>query len=316
MRLTPVARRVHEVGRRRGDASELKRTPRIELRFRDADDRDAIVQHRLFSNANTYDRDAARTVVRSYVNTWRKFGVETQDPYVERMEHAYPFLPDLIELVFERITESGGFQGTRSALGLLGAMLDAMNGGNALMSAAHCKVTDRACTDRLQDLDPTGTLITCAASNQRDLARPGGLQVRVPTAAQWVKENRFRDRINMARSSTLGPDGRRFGEDCVTPRCSGTNGHGDNMKSRVRIDDDLMADLRSRARVERMSVPRMLNRVIRAGLAASSSPREKRERYEEVTVRMGRPRADINKALGLAAALEDEETIRKISSCQ
>ena len=154
----------------REPGATLKRTPRIELRFRDADDRAAIVRHRLFSNANTYDRDAARTVVRSYVNTWRKFGVETQDPYVERMEHVYPFLPDLIELVFERITESGGFQGTRSALGLLGAMLDAMNGSSALMSAAHCKVTDRACTDRLQDLDPTGTLINCAASNQRDLA--------------------------------------------------------------------------------------------------------------------------------------------------
>ena len=150
--------------------STLKRTPRIELRFRNADDRAAVVRHRLFSNADTYDRDAARTLIRSYVNTWRKFGVETQDAYVERMERAFPFLPDLIELIFERITESGGFQGTRSALGLLGAMLDTMDDGSALMIAGHCKVTDRACTDRLQDLDPTGTLINCAVSNQRDLA--------------------------------------------------------------------------------------------------------------------------------------------------
>ena len=150
--------------------STLKRTPRIELRFRNADDRAAVVRHRLFSNADTYDRDAARTLIRSYVNTWRKFGVETQDAYVERMERAFPFLPDLIELIFERITESGGFQGTRSALGLLGAMLDTMDDGSALMSAAHCKVTDRACTDRLQDFDPAGTLINCAVSNQRDLA--------------------------------------------------------------------------------------------------------------------------------------------------
>ena len=162
----------------REPGSTLKRTPRIELRFRDADDRAAIVRHRLFSNADTCDRDAARTIVRSYVNTWRRFGIETPAPYLERMERAFPFLPDLIELIFERITESGGFQGTRSALGLLGAMLDTMggggdggrDGGSALMSAAHCKVTDRACTDRLQDLDPTGTLINCAASNQRDLA--------------------------------------------------------------------------------------------------------------------------------------------------
>ena len=91
----------------REPGSTLKRTRCIELRFRNADDRAAIVRHRLFSNAGTYDHDAARTVVRSYVNTWRKFGIETQDPYVERMERAFPFLPDLIELIFERITEGG-----------------------------------------------------------------------------------------------------------------------------------------------------------------------------------------------------------------
>lgn len=50
--------------------------------------------------------------------------VETSDAY-GRMESAFPFLPDLIDLVFERITVSGGFQGTRAALGLPGAMVDA-----------------------------------------------------------------------------------------------------------------------------------------------------------------------------------------------
>ena len=65
-----------------------------------------------------------------------------------------------------------------------------------------------------------------------------------------------------------------------------------------------------------MSVTRTLNRVIRAGLAASNRPCEERERYEEVTVRMGRPRVEIDKALALATALGDEEIIRKMSSCQ
>ena len=41
------------------------------------------------------------------------------------------------------------------------AMLDTMDDGSALMSAAHCKITDQACTDRLQNLDPTGTSINC-----------------------------------------------------------------------------------------------------------------------------------------------------------
>jgi len=86
------------------------------------------------------------------------------------MEESFPFLPDLIELVFERITESGGFQGTRSALGLLGAMLDATPEGSYLMTASHCRVTDPVCADRLSDLDPAGALINPAAGNYRDLA--------------------------------------------------------------------------------------------------------------------------------------------------
>ena len=59
------------------------------------------------------------------------------------------------------------------------------------------------------------------------------------------------------------------------------------MKSKVLIDDDLMEELKSRARIEQMSVTRTLNRVIRAGFAASSRPCEERERYEEATVQDG-----------------------------
>ena len=70
------------------------------------------------------------------------------------------------------------------------------------------------------------------------------------------------------------------------------------MNSKVRIEDDLMIELKSRARVEQMSVTRTLNRVVRAGLAASSRPCEERARYEEVTVRMGWPRVRDDKALG------------------
>lgn len=149
--------------------STLKRTPRIELHFRKAEDRASLVRHRLFANADCYDRDAAKALIRSYTNTWRRFGVEVPDVYTNRMEATFPFLPDLIELVFERITESGGFQGTRSALGLLGAMLDAAGEGTYLMTGANCRITDSGCADRLFDLDPTGTLIATGQSTYRDL---------------------------------------------------------------------------------------------------------------------------------------------------
>ena len=148
----------------------LRRVPRIELRFRKTEDRASIVRHRLYEDAASYDREAARALVHSYINAWKKFGIETPAVYATRMEATFPFLPDLVELVFTRITESGGFQGTRSALGLLGAMLDAAGEGSYLMSAAHCRLSDDACADRLQDLNPAGDLINCARSTLGDLA--------------------------------------------------------------------------------------------------------------------------------------------------
>jgi hypothetical protein len=147
----------------------LKRVPRLELRFRKAEDRAAIVRHRLFANAETYDRRAAENLIQSYVNTWRRLGVEVNDEYVARLKSSFPFLPELIELIFERMGGGEVFQGTRGALGLLGAMLDASEAESKLLTAAHCRLTDSACADRLQDLDPAGTTITCASGNLRDL---------------------------------------------------------------------------------------------------------------------------------------------------
>ncbi len=147
----------------------LKRVPRVELRFRKPEDRAAIVRHRLFSDAGTYDRSAAEALIRSHVNTWIRLGVSTTDDQLTRLKAAFPFLPGLLELVFERISGSGGFQGTRGALGLLAAMLDASSQGSFLFTGAHCKLTDTACADRLQDLDPAGSLINCAQRNLEDL---------------------------------------------------------------------------------------------------------------------------------------------------
>lgn len=148
----------------------LRRVPHVELRFRKTEDRAAIVRHRLFRDADRYDHEAARALTQSYINTWKRFGVETPASYASRMEATFPFLPDLVELVFTRITQTGAFQGTRSALGLLGTMLDAGGTGSYLMSAANCRIADTTCADRLQDLNPSGSLINCAASNYQDLA--------------------------------------------------------------------------------------------------------------------------------------------------
>ncbi len=84
------------------------------------------------------------------------------------------------------------------------------------------------------------------------------------------------------------------------------------MRSTVRIDDDLMEALRARSEGEGLSMTRMLNRLLRTGLAAESGA-TRRPRFRQATARMGRSRVDLDKALSLAAALEDEEIVRKLS---
>jgi hypothetical protein len=97
--------------------------------------------------------------------------VETSEDYLSQQRSSFPFLPELIELIFDRITTSQGFQGTRGALGLMAAMVDLADVESSILTAAHCKLTDRRCADRLQDLDPAGNLINCAANNLRELSK-------------------------------------------------------------------------------------------------------------------------------------------------
>lgn len=84
------------------------------------------------------------------------------------------------------------------------------------------------------------------------------------------------------------------------------------MRSTVRIDDDLMVELKAKAETEGISLTRMLNRALRAGLA-SPKRAEMRRPFKQNTFRLGAPRVGIDKALALAAALEDEEIARKMS---
>jgi len=55
-----------------------------------------------------------------------------------------------------------------------------------------------------------------------------------------------------------------------------------------------------------------LNRALRAGIQALDQPPVRRPRHREQVFAMGEPRFDLDRALALAAALEDQETVRKL----
>lgn len=85
------------------------------------------------------------------------------------------------------------------------------------------------------------------------------------------------------------------------------------MRTTVRIDDDLMVELKRRALREKVSLARLVNRTLRTGLQASREPSRPRARFRQRVFSMGKPAVDLTKALAIAAALEDEEVLRKLS---
>ncbi|MGH2799542.1 MAG: antitoxin [Thermoleophilaceae bacterium] len=82
------------------------------------------------------------------------------------------------------------------------------------------------------------------------------------------------------------------------------------MRTTVRIDPDLAANLRRVARERGISFKEALNTMLRAGMAArAGAARPYRLRARHLGLR---PEIDLDKALHLAAALEDEESVHKL----
>jgi hypothetical protein len=82
------------------------------------------------------------------------------------------------------------------------------------------------------------------------------------------------------------------------------------MRTTVTLDDDVAARLQHLTRERRISFKEAINETLRAGLAGERTTRE----YRLHTYPMGmRPGIDLDRALQLDAALEDEETLRKLA---
>jgi hypothetical protein len=84
------------------------------------------------------------------------------------------------------------------------------------------------------------------------------------------------------------------------------------VRTTTRIDDVLLEELKEKARKENSSLTEVVNRVLRSGLSASRAP-GRRRRHRERTYPMGRPTADLRKALSVAARMEDAEILAKLA---
>lgn len=85
------------------------------------------------------------------------------------------------------------------------------------------------------------------------------------------------------------------------------------MRTTLTIDDDVMDRLKREARRAKLSFKATLNHALRLGIDRLQPPARRRA-FRQRTFRMGYPPGSrMDKALQLAALLEDEEVARKLA---
>lgn len=163
---------IYDAGQEPG--ATLVRVPNIRVQFARSTpaDKARVVLHRLFQNFLAFDPQTVAGTIDSLLNTWRRF-IPTFDSegFRSRMKECYPFHPELLTLILERVPQRGGFQNIRGSLGFLANLVRKTHQTEDIITAGHATIRDLETATRLQDLDPGGDLINCAKSNVDDLAQ-------------------------------------------------------------------------------------------------------------------------------------------------
>jgi len=85
------------------------------------------------------------------------------------------------------------------------------------------------------------------------------------------------------------------------------------MRTTLRIDDDLLRELREIAQRESESLTETVNHIIRRGLRNSAETEQARQPYREQVFSLGEARVPLVKALALAAEMEDVEVLEEMA---
>ena len=82
------------------------------------------------------------------------------------------------------------------------------------------------------------------------------------------------------------------------------------VRTTLRLDDDLLVQLKQRASEAGLTLSEVVNLALRQSL---TTPKRPRRAFRQKTRDLGRPSFDVTKANAVAAALEDEEILRKLA---
>jgi hypothetical protein len=81
------------------------------------------------------------------------------------------------------------------------------------------------------------------------------------------------------------------------------------MRTTLRLDDDLLIELKKRASEQRLTISQVVNQALRRSLGGA---RRSRRVFRQETHDLGRPSFDAARANAVSAALDDEATLRKL----
>lgn len=151
--------------------STLKRVPNSRVQFANSTDKVRVVLHRLFENSIQFNSNNCIPIIESYCNIWKRHQIFTSDDYKSKMLISFPFLPEVLEVILERVPARGGFQSIRGALGFLANMVRLTHNRVDIITGAHATLNDREVSARLSDIDPSGDLISRACGNLNDLKK-------------------------------------------------------------------------------------------------------------------------------------------------
>lgn len=83
------------------------------------------------------------------------------------------------------------------------------------------------------------------------------------------------------------------------------------MRTTLNLDDDLVRQLKREAHKSHTPLGRVVNSTLRRGMTRSQSPHPKTA-YTCPVFAMGEPKINLDKALAVAASLEDAEVLREL----
>jgi len=82
------------------------------------------------------------------------------------------------------------------------------------------------------------------------------------------------------------------------------------MRTTLRLDDDLLIELKSRANEQGLTLSEVVNVALRQSL---TRPKRARRPFHQQTRDLGRPSFDVTKANAVVAWLEDEAILQKLA---